>query len=482
MDKKKRKRVIRKSSGKKESHAGEITKTIKSKIPEKDQNKYGKVPKKSNLEIEKYKRELRRTRNSASFRIGNLIINSFVKPWKIIFLPFKLIQMSWELASERLGIKNPPIHDSIVENNEIDKKSIVVFPTNGVGFGHFTRILAIAKRIKKKDSKIEIIFFTTMPTLHILKEQGNFVAYHIPGRKKFNNMDAKTWNTLTEEFMENIFTIHRPNYFIFDGAFPYRGMLNSISNHSEIKKFWLRRGTLKKGISKTPLDSINNFDYIIRPKDSIELDLSSEEEYNPDLITCNPILLLDEDELMDRDAACVRLGVPEDSIIVYVQLGAGNINDIDSEIGMTLEILNKYENTFVVLGESMIGDRLNVYGERIRIIRDYPNSRFFKAFDFAIMAAGYNSFHEAVQFSLPTIFYPNMDTGQDDQLARAKVAEDVGAMVVLKKRTKNKIAAAIDRLHDNDVRKRMKKKAALLHSENGAEQIAKYLIDMINDS
>ena len=81
---------------------------------------------------------------------------------------------------------------------------------------------------------------------------------------------------------------------------------------------------------------------------------------------------------MDRDAACVRLGVPEDSIIVYVQLGAGNINDIDSEIGMTLEILNKYENTFVVLGESMIGDRLNVYGERIRIIRDYPNSRFLR--------------------------------------------------------------------------------------------------------
>ncbi len=482
MDKKKRRKVVRRSSKDKEIKEVEVIKTIKSKISEKDKNKYGLIPKKSQLEIEKYKRELRRTRNSASYRIGNLIINSFVKPWKLIFLPFKMIQISWELASERLGIKNPPIHDSIMENNEVDKKSIVVFPTNGVGFGHFTRILAIAKRIKKREPEIEIIFFTTMPTLHILKEQGKFVAYHIPGRKKFNNMDAKTWNTLTEEFMENIFAIHRPNYFIFDGAFPYRGMLNSISNHNEIKKFWLRRGTLKKGIGKTPIDSINNFDYIIRPKDSVELDLSSEEEYNPDLITCNPILLLDKNELNDREAACVRLGVPEDATIVYVQLGAGNINDIDSEIGMTLDILSGYKNTFVVLGESMIGDRLNVSGERIRIIRDYPNSRFFGAFDFAIMAAGYNSFHEAVQFSLPTIFYPNMDTGQDDQLSRAKVAEDIGAMVVLRKRTKNKIAAAIERLHDNDVRNRMKKKAALLHSENGADQIAKFLIEMINDS
>ena len=58
----------------------------------------------------------------------------------------------------------------------------------------------------------------------------------------------------------------------------------------------------------------------------------------------------------------------------------------------------------------MIGKRINITGERVRIIRDYPNSRFFKAFDFAIMAAGYNSFHEAIQFSLPTIFYPNMDS------------------------------------------------------------------------
>ena len=65
---------------------------------------------------------------------------------------------------------------------------------------------------------------------------------------------------------------------------------------------------------------------------------------------------------------------------------------------MSLSILKKYEDIDVLLGESMIGERLKIIGERVRIIRDYPNSIFFKAFDFAIMAAGYNSFHEAVQF------------------------------------------------------------------------------------
>jgi UDP:flavonoid glycosyltransferase YjiC (YdhE family) len=477
--KKRRRKIVRRSS--KPENEG-ITRTIKSKIPGNGQNKYGFVRKKSKLEIEKYKRELRRTRNSASYRIGNSIINSIIKPWKIFFLPFNIIRISWNLAYEAMGIKDPPIHDSILESKDVSKKSIVVFPTNGVGFGHFTRILAITKRIKKRDPDIEIIFFTTMPTLHLLKEQGNFAAYHIPGRKEFYNMNAKTWNTLTEEFMENIFAIHKPNYFIFDGAFPYRGMLNSISNHSKIKKFWLRRGTLKTSVTNISIDSINKFDYIIRPKDSVELDLSSEVEYTPDLITCNPILLLEKSELMNRKDACARLGVPKNAVIVYVQLGAGNINNIDSEIGITLDILKNYEDIYVVLGESMIGKRINITGERVRIIRDYPNSRFFKAFDFAIMAAGYNSFHEAIQFSLPTIFYPNMDTGQDDQLARAMVAEDAGAMVVLRKRTKDKIAAAIERLYDNDVRSRMKKKAALLHTENGADQIAEHLIKMINET
>lgn len=362
----------------------------------------------------------------------------------------------------------------VTENNKI---TIVVFPTNGVGFGHFTRILSIAKRIKKINSEIEIIFFTTMSTLHILKEQGNFVAYHIPGRKKFKNMEPKDWNLICEDFLKYIFKTHKPNYFIFDGVFPYRGMLNSINNRKDITTFWIRRGCLKIDKRKEIIESTKLFDYIIKPKDSMKLDLEKNEE---NLITCNPILLLEKNELMNKKEACIRLGVPKDAIIVYVQLGAGNINDIDSEINMTLSILKKYEDIYVVLGESMIGERLKIIGERVRIIRDYPNSIFFKAFDFAIMAAGYNSFHEAVQFCLPTIFYPNMSTKQDDQFSRAKVAEDAGAMLVLKKRSQENISNAIKILYNKNIRKMMKEKSKSLQSENGAEQIAKLLVDMID--
>ena len=476
MDDAKRKKVIRNRQKKKE---GNVKKSIKSKIPNEVSEKLKTLPSKNSLEIQKYRRELRRTRNSVSFRIGNLIVNSIVKPWKFILLPFNLVRLSWELASERLGLKSVPTHDSIISSNKRDGKSIVVFPTNGVGFGHFTRVLAISKRIKKLDPEIEVIFFTTMTALHILKEQGDFVSYHIPGRKKFKDMDAKTWNTLTEEIMENIFAIHNPSLFIFDGAYPYRGMLNSIKNQQNLKKVWLRKAVTKNNFSSDPKDSINRFDYIIRPKDSIEFNDELDKDYVPDLIKCNPILLLDKNELLTKKAAYARLGIPENSKIVYVQLGAGNINNINSEIGMTLDILKEFDDLFVVIGESMIGKRMNITGERVRIIRDYPNSRFFKVFNFAIMAAGYNSFHEAVHFSLPTIFYPNLNTGRDDQLARAKIAEDVGAMIVVKNRTRENVSKAINKLYNDEIRKNMMKNIEKLQAENGAEQIAKYLINLI---
>jgi UDP:flavonoid glycosyltransferase YjiC (YdhE family) len=432
---------------------------------------------KENIAIRKFKRELRRTRNSASYRIGNTIIKSIVEPWKIILLPFSLILLSWRLVGEKLGKMSPPFQEHVFDEGGVKQKSIVMFPTNGVGFGHFTRLLSIAKRINKIDPEVEIIFFTTMPTLHILKEQGDFTAYHIPGRSGFKEeINAKMWNRITEEFLSNVFEIHRPNMFIFDGVFPYRGMLNAIRPR-KMEKIWVRRSMFKKSSSKIPLESLNYFNTIIRPSDSINL--GKDDEYDPDILTCDPIRLLDLENLEDKDEVLSKLGIPDGALVVYVQLGAGNINNISSEIGMTIKALSDNENIYIVLGESMLGKRMKINHERMRIIRDYPNSRFFNAFDFAIMAAGYNSFHEAISFSLPTIFYPNMNTGKDDQYARAKIAEDAGAMVVIKQRRPNTIAAAIERLCDSNVRERMRKNSEKLQRENGAQQLAEYLVEKL---
>ena len=80
------------------------------------------------------------------------------------------------------------------------------------------------------------------------------------------------------------------------------------------------------------------------------------------------------------------------------------------------------------------------------MLRDYPNSMYYNGIDFAIQAGGYNSFHEMRNLGIPTLFYPNMNTGMDDQLARCKVAEDEQWGLVLLKRTEKSISSSISKL------------------------------------
>ncbi|MGB1589824.1 MAG: hypothetical protein ACPHDO_05745, partial [Candidatus Poseidoniaceae archaeon] len=107
---------------------------------------------------DKYRRELVRIRKSPSFRIGVHLIKAVEKPWRLIFLPLSLPWLIFSLGLERLGKKPIPEFEQPNFDATENRKSIVMFPTNGVGFGHFTRLLSIARRIKKLDEEVEVIF------------------------------------------------------------------------------------------------------------------------------------------------------------------------------------------------------------------------------------------------------------------------------------------------------------------------------------
>ena len=401
--------------------------------------------KKAQLRQNQLVRENRRLRNSASFRVGKLLTRAATRPWLLLLLPFSIFYLVLSIGMERLGRWPVPVDEkgtTALQHEEM-RDCVIFFPTNGVGFGHFTRLYALAKRFKKYSPSTEIVFFTTMPTLHLLYNEG-FVTYHIAGRKKYQDVSASEWNALVEEHLSLAFDQHKPSTFIFDGAFPYRGMLNAIRGQVATRKIWMRRGTFKKG-SRIPVDSIAHFDTIIHPEDSVPL-APNELEHGVESITCAPIVLLDESDLLSRKAARRRLNLPLEGRVVYVQLGAGRINDIDSEIRLTVEALLQHDDVTVVIGESMLGERIDINLDRVVLLRDYPNSMYFNAFDATVQAGGYNSFHETRKFGLPALFYPNMNTGMDDQLARCKVSEEEGWGLVVVHRDAASIRNGVDQL------------------------------------
>ena len=419
--------------------------------------------------LQRLQRELHRLRTSPSLRIGSHITDMMKKPW---LAPFLIFTLPWQMLMtglEMIGKRDTPvILDRVTQDPMVSQRNcVVMFPTNGVGFGHFTRMLALAKQMKKQDTDLEIIFFTTMPTLHLLKPYG-IAAHHISGPKYFEDMTSMEWNGLVEEELNLCFEAHRPKQFIFDGAYPYRGMLRAIASKIKLDKVWVRRGTFRRGKS-VPVDSISHFDLIVHPEDSVP-QKSSEIEHNVPSSKCPPITLLDLEDLMTRSHARRRLKLPEDAIVVYVQIGAGQINDIDSEVRMTIDSITKNKNAHVVLGESMLGERFDFDLPRVHLLRDYPNSLYFNAFDCSVQAGGYNSYHEVKKFGLPTLFYPNMFTGMDNQLARCLVSVDEGWGLVLEKRNEKSIAAAVSQLLQ------MIDEKETTEVTNGAVSLAKQLL------
>ena len=431
---------------------------------------------KAKRRIQRQQRQITRLRESLSYRIGRHITIAVEKPWRIPFLPITFPVYVFLLGLERLGRmpqkKIDTDYDSLNSEDQqnISKDAIVFFPTNGVGFGHFTRLYAIARRLRKSNPETEIIFFTTMPTLHIPYSEG-FVTYHLAGRGKQKEMSASKWNMLVEEMLTLVFETHKPRAFVFDGAFPYRGMLNAIRENNSTRKIWIRRGMFKKG-SKIPVDSIEHFDLIIHPGDAVEEKIA-ELNHNAEIMKTSAITLFDQNELWSREKARRRIGIPSDCISVYVQLGAGRINDIESEVRIVIDCLLEDDKVHVVLGESMLGNRLDIEMERVHIIRDYPNSMYLNAFDYSVQAGGYNSFHEMRLMRLPTLFLPNMNTGMDDQLSRCLEAEKEGWGIVNQDRAKSGIEKDINKMFE------LSNQEIGQIIPNGADEISQSLSEML---
>ena len=427
-----------------------------------------------------YKRELNNIKNSGEYRVGKLLSDYSSSPLKWPILPLKISSLVYQIYNEKKGLIGKKGHEySNFYNNDRKNNCIVMFPTNGVGFGHFTRLLALANKLKKSDPNLEIIFFTTMPVLHILSESG-YPSYHISGRKKYYEMTTSEWNSMATEILSLIFSIHKPKAFIFDGTFPYRGMLNAIKTEPNIKKIWVRRKTIANAKSSIPIDSFAHFDSIIRPGDVIEGEDDSNIPDNIELFDCAPITLIDTIKKEKKGQLRNRLGIPAEAMLCYIQLGAGAINDISEDLKITLQVISEIDSLYAVVGESMLGTRIKINNPKVRILRDYPNSIYFDDFNFCIMAAGYNSFHEVIKYGLPTICLPNLNTGRDDQLSRAMYGKDLGSMIVLKEINHESIRSAVNRMMNKRLLKIMESKALESRlQDDGVNDLSEWILERI---
>ncbi|EGV15963.1 glycosyltransferase [Thiocapsa marina] len=318
---------------------------------------------------------------------------------------------------------------------------------NGAGLGHLTRCLAIADRLRMRAPESEIVFLTTsiaVPQVHQLGYQ----CHHIPSYELVAPaVGPAAWNMHFFRMTEEVMQLHRPEVLVFDGGEPYLGLRRVINLYRRRLRFvWVRRGAFKRDFKVAKLRAAESlFDRVIVPSEWGEALDANAIGPSDRVSRVAPVLLLDRDAALTRGEALESLALDVGRPVCYVQLGAGNINQIGTLESAVVGWLRD-AGFRVVVGRSPIALRRLWPSSAERVITDFPNARYFNAFDLAVLAGGYNSVNEAIAFGLPAIFIPNAATAADDQARRCFRACAFGAFEVLEDVSREAFLAAVGRL------------------------------------
>ena len=429
---------------------------------------------------------------SVRYKIGDYLALAVTKPgMNTVLLPFRLSALgkNWflkiynKIMNTFFGVQATEGYSSL-DNNQVDLQindpdatlnsdTYLFVPVNGAGLGHLSRCLAVAKRLKEQKPVCEILFLTTSVALSVIHRLG-FVGYHVPSKKTLgSNVDETRWNDLLAKAILDVCSSHSPGTIIFDGGIPYDGLIKSFQALKKTNKVWIKRGLYKDGEAQHRWrESSDYFDKIIVPSELLEGSKKIDEKSSEDkIVTVPPIIYGAEKELFSKEESRTRLGVSLDKKVVYVQLGAGNINDTSCLLTQVITALNEIPEVEIVLGESIISHSdTNTIGKYV-LLKNYPNHVYYNGFDLAILAAGYNSVYESLFFNLPTVFFPNFQTGIDDQKARAELATRCGDNKIMESFSKKIFIQNVQELLS-------KQSGECADFENGASHAARAVIEL----
>lgn len=302
---------------------------------------------------------------------------------------------------------------------DVAAPTVLLVSSNGAGMGHLTRLLAYARRLPQGVRPYVLSLSQAAPAV---AELG--IPWEYLPSQGATGLRPATWRRLFAERVDEVLGRVRPAVLVFDGTHPYRGLDVALEAHPGVRAVWSRRGMWRPGRNVDQLAKATWFDAVVEPGDlSARADRGATVDAT-DAVRVRPVTLMDAEEATARADARRSLGLPAEGPLALVSLGAGNINDTDDEVGAAAAALQEH-GVGVCVTAPAIAERA-YRGADVHLVQHFPLSRHLAAFDYAVAAAGYNSFHETLRLGVPSLFVPNPHTSLDDQRARARHAHEQG--------------------------------------------------------
>ena len=358
----------------------------------------------------------------------------------------------------------------------MEKPTIILATSNGVGMGHLARASAIALALKEYANPIIV---SMAGGIAEIPEFMGIRCEYIPGRDRMW-MSREKWDEYLRDRLLALVDETGARVMSFDGVVPYPGVIAAKVSHPKLALVWVRRGLWQKKPQRFVLGLQSQMmDYIVEPGDFARAyDFGPTAERKDARLTAS-VSLFQRDTALSRDEARKALGLDLNRPAVLVQLGTGD-SDVNEKMTAALSGLLGWKDLQVILTKEPLdkdGKSLAPEGLDIRVVRHFPLARVLHAFDAGVCATGYNGVHELLPAQVPTVFVSNI-RGTDDQEARAQWCHDMGFALRANQADLGDITATVKRLQDTEVRARLSRKCGELPDPTGGAEIAKILYEL----
>lgn len=348
--------------------------------------------------------------------------------------------------------------------------TVLSVSTNGVGMGHLTRQMAIARHLPGDLTPVFVGFSQSIAVVRQFGWVSEYLPYHA-GPK----LNKAYWNQHLGRALISACAFHQARALVLDANVPFRAFEALRQARPDLPMIWVRRAMWGPGRDLIALDRARIFDTVIEPSEIAgAYDSGPTTEVQGAVTPVGPIRLLRRDDQMDRRAACAELGIDPDGLNVLLLPGGMNNFDANALWRAVADTLVQWPGATVVVGKWAITETDFDWPAAFEIRKGFPFARWFNAFDFAVSAAGYNSFAELMTSGLPTVFVPNENPLMDRQDLRARFAQRHGAARVLSVRDRHNAAGVLTEMKSPGTRARLRDAMTRFADQpDGAQQAAR---------
>ena len=315
-------------------------------------------------------------------------------------------------------------------NHSAAKPTVLFFPSNGVGLGHLSRLMAIAKRCP---SDVRVVFATMVPAVHLIEKVG-WICEYVNSPSKVNDT-YRHWNAHLEHELAGLIRFHSPQVIVYDGNALPEGLVKALHDETDIGLVWVRNGmwgNWRQGVALHYLSEQKHCDLVIEADDLASANDQGVTATHRDMVpqpgaieVVPPIALVTPAEALSREEARKRLGIRKKRAVL-VSFGAGSLIENYDIVDAIITQVGKLRGTEIVVAQHPLSNWGANIWPGVLTVDVFPLSEYLLAFDAAIAESGYNTFHDLIDFRVPTIFIPSQHEASDRQLERAEWAQEKG--------------------------------------------------------